>query len=189
MRAPELRFPVVAETAGVALHLTQRSRGRFACFARAADRLTYLDYAARAAEESGCVIHAYALLDNHAHLLLTPSHDGAASRLARGLSARFARHLGEDGVEAALDAAHHLQPVRSKSHLLRAMRYIEENPVRAKLARRPEDWPWSSYRANALGEFDALVTPHPLYYALGRSAGERQRAYRRRFAERERKIS
>jgi putative transposase len=57
------------------------------------------------------------------------------------------------------------------------MRYIEENPVRAGLAPSPGAWRWSSWRANALGEHDAIVTPHPYYYALGRSTAERQAAY------------
>jgi len=179
MHTPGLRFPLVAESPGVALHISQRSRGRFACFSRVADRLAYLDYAGRCADDASCAIHAYALLDNHAHLLVTPGRAGGGSRMMEALGRRFARHLGEEGAEASLEPTHHLQPIRAPSHLLRAMRYIEENPVRARLARRPGDWPWSSFRANALGEFDAIVTPHPLYFALGRNAAERQSAYRK----------
>jgi putative transposase len=62
------------------------------------------------------------------------------------------------------------------------MRYIEENPVRAGLAAQPGAYPWSSYRANALGEESALVTPHPHYYSLGRSSDARRAAYAALFA-------
>jgi putative transposase len=59
------------------------------------------------------------------------------------------------------------------------MRYIELNPVGAHIVERPESYRWSSYRANALGYTDPIVTPHPLYYALGRSPEARQAAYAR----------
>jgi putative transposase len=57
------------------------------------------------------------------------------------------------------------------------MRYIELNPVRAAIVDQPGDYRWSSYRANALGHDDPVVTPHPLYYALGRTPQTRRRAY------------
>ena len=61
------------------------------------------------------------------------------------------------------------------------MRYIESNPVRARLVAAPGEFRWSSFRANALGHDDALVTPHSCYYALGRSAESRRAAYRALF--------
>ena len=117
-------------------------------------------------EASGCVLHAYALMASHAHLLLTPLRADGATRLARCLRA------------SDLDAS----PVIARRYLLACMRYIELNPVRAGLARHPAHFRWSSYRANALGEPDALVTPHAAYCALGRSAAERHAAYRRGFS-------
>jgi putative transposase len=100
------------------------------------------------------------------------------------IAACYARHLAtayghEDSVwEEPYDAS----PVHARAHLLACMRYIEENPVRAGLAARPGEYPWSSYRANALGEDDALLTPHPHYYSLGRSPDERRAAYAALFA-------
>lgn len=175
------RFPH-AEAAGVALHLTQRSRARFACFSGAHDRRAYLGWLGAYAAREGCALHAYALLDNHAHLLVTPARDGAATRLMRALSVRYARHLREEGeFEARWEEGFDVEPVRARRHLLACMRYIEHNPVRARLARVPGDYAWSSYRANALGQENSLLTPHPLYYALGRDAAERQAAYRASF--------
>ena len=121
-----------------------------------------------AVEAAGCVVHAYALMATHLHLLLTPLRADGASALAR--------RLGAD----ALDAS----PVIARRYLLACMRYIELNPVRAGLVRHPADFRGSSYRANALGEPDALVTPHAAYCALGRSAEERRAAYRAGFRSR-----
>ena len=116
----------------------------------------------------GCPLHAYAFMGPHLHLLLTPTCAGGATALAWALGA------------PAFDAT----PVYSRRYVLACMRYIELNPVRAGLVRVPAQYRWSSYRANALGEDDALVTPHALYCALGRSPAERQAAYRRSFARR-----
>jgi putative transposase len=175
------RFPR-AESAGVALHLTQRSRARFACFSSARDRRAYLAMLGEHAAQESCALHAYALLDNHVHLLATPARSGAATRMMRALAARYARHLREEeGLEARWDEGFEAEPVRARRHLLACMRYIELNPVRARLAREPAGYAWSSHRANALGADDPLLTPHPLYYALGRDPAARQAAYRALF--------
>jgi hypothetical protein len=99
------------------------------------------------------------------HLLLTPARAGGASA------------LGELAGAAGFDAS----PVTARRYLLACMRYIELNPVRAGLVRHPADFRGSSYRANALGEADVLVTPHAVYCALGRDAEARRAAYRAGF--------
>ncbi|MDH4093763.1 MAG: hypothetical protein OEV81_03155 [Betaproteobacteria bacterium] len=121
-----------------------------------------------ALQAADCVVHAYALMATHAHLLLTPLCADGASALARRLGA------------SDLDAS----PVLARRYLLACMRYIELNPVRAGLVRHPADFRWSSYRANALGEPDTLVTPHAAYCALGRNAEARRAAYRASFRSR-----
>jgi len=99
-----------------------------------------------------------------------------AERYARYLAAAYGH--GDPVWEEAYDAS----PVQARKHLLACMRYIEENPVHAGLAAHPRGYPWSSYRANALGEDDAVLTPHPHYCSLGRSRGERCAAYAALFA-------
>jgi putative transposase len=121
-----------------------------------------------AVRASRCAVHAYALMATHVHLLLTPLCADGASALAR--------HLGAIDLDAS--------PVLARRYLLACMRYIELNPVRAGLVRHPAEFRRSSYRANALGEPDALVTPHAAYCALGRSAEERRAAYRASFRSR-----
>jgi putative transposase len=178
---PRLACP---EEAHATLHVVQRARERRACFSCARDRTAYLDALRRCAEGEECDIHAYALMGNHVHLLVTFARAAGAARLMPAIAAGYACHLAaayghEDSVwEEAYDAS----PVHARRHLLACMRYIEENPVRAGLTTQPGEYPWSSYRANALGEDDALLTPHPHYYSLARSPGARRAAYAALFA-------
>jgi len=175
--------PAFPEQPGVALHLTQRARGGAASFLRERDRLAYQRALREAAARCECAVHAYVVMGNHAHLLVTPARAGSAARLVATLLDRYRGHLAEsyeyDGAQWAepVDAS----SVHARRHLLSCMRYIEENPVRARIAARPQAYRWSSFRANALGEVDALVTPHPVYYALGRTPEARREAYRAMF--------
>ena len=171
------------KTPGHTLHLAQRGGGRAACFSCAQDRAAYLEGLARHAAGSGCAVHAYVLMGNHVHLLLTPSRSDSVGSLLEGVGKDYARHLGEAYGHARplWDERVEIRPVFPRRYLLACMRYIELNPVRAGLAARPGDYRWSSFGANALCAADSLVTPHAFYYALGRSAAERQAAYRALF--------
>ena len=146
---------------GTTQHVIQRSRGP--CFSGAQDRLSFLDLLCTFAPHYQCAVHAYVLMANHVHLLVT-SPDSIG---------------GIDLAHALADVELEMRPVYARRYLLACMRYIELNPVRARIVDRPADYRWSSYRANALGYTDPIVTPHPLYYALGRSPEARQTAYAR----------
>ncbi|HEY6240101.1 MAG TPA: transposase [Burkholderiales bacterium] len=162
----------------------QRGRARSACFSCAADRTAYLRALRECAESERCAVHAYALMGNHVHLLLTPARSGGGARLMTAIAVRYARHLAEEyGHEGVVwEEPYDATPVHARRHLLATMRYVEENPVRAGLAAHPGAYPWSSYRANVLGGDDALITPHAHYYSLGRSPAERRAAYAALFA-------
>ena len=168
------------EIPGHTLHVIQRSRLHAECFFSSDDRAAYLGWLGDYARHTGCAVHAYVLMGNHVHLLLTPSRQGGVVSLMRLLGTRYARHvaetwqregpLWEDGFSAT--------PVHIHRYVLACMRYIELNPVRARMARNPEQFRWSSHRCNALGEENALLTPHAAYSVLGRGAAARQAAYR-----------
>ena len=145
-------------------HVIQRSRRE--CFPCLADRLAFLELLCTLAPHYECRVHAYALMANHVHLLITPSDSSGGADLADALRAGA---IGNPERE--------IRPVHARRYLLACMRYIELNPVSARIVDRPADYRWSSYRANALGYADPIVTPHPLYYSLGRSPETRRTAY------------
>jgi putative transposase len=178
---PRLACP---EEPRVALHVVQRGRERRACFSCARDRAVYLQVLRSCSGCEQCAVHAYALMGNHVHLLITSARAGAAARLLPAIASDYARHLvtAYGHADPVWEEAYDASPVHARRHLLGCMRYIEENPVRAGLARHPSEYRWSSYGCNALGEDDALVTPHPHYYSLGRSPVERHAAYAALFA-------
>jgi putative transposase len=173
---PRLACP---EEAHATLHVVQRGRARRPCFSCARDRAAYLDSLRECGVQEDCAIHAYALMGNHVHLLLTSARPGGPARLVPAVVARYARHLSaEYGYEEPVwEEPYDGSPVHARRHLLACMRYIEENPVGAGLAAVPAAWPWSSYRCNALGAGDRIVTPHPHYCSLGRSPEARRAAY------------
>jgi putative transposase len=173
---PRLACP---EEAHATLHVVQRARERRACFSCALDRIEYLEALRECASRAGCAVHAYALMGNHVHLLFTSERAAGPARLMPELAARYARYLSSEygHRDPVWEDPYDASPVHARRHLLACMRYIEENPVCAGLAGHPAAYAWSSYRCNALGEDNALVSPHPHYCALGRSPRERQAAY------------
>jgi len=169
---------------GIAWHIVQRGNDRQACFVDDADYLRYRQELGEAALKQGCELHAYVLMTNHVHLLVTPHEAGAASRMMQavgrryvgGFNARYRRTgtLWEGRFKSAL--------VDSADYLLTCYRYIELNPVRAGMAATPGDYRWSSHRRNAHGEQEPRITPHAEYLSLGADDSERQQAYRALFA-------
>jgi putative transposase len=168
---------------GVPAHVLQRGNNRQAVFFHDNDYRVYLDWLGTAAKEHDCAIHAYVLMTNHIHLLMTPREGEAISATLQAVGRRFVPYInhcyGRTGTlwEGRFKAS----AVQEEGYLLACSRYIELNPVRAGMVERPEDYPWSSYRANALGAGDPLITPHPLYLASGIDACARQAAYRSLF--------
>ncbi len=168
------------DLAGVPQHVVQRGNNRLPCFLDDDDRQRYLQCLRQALSRFDCRLHAYVLMGNHAHLLLTPGATGAMSRLmhtfARNYTGLFnARHgrtgtLWEGRFKSCL--------VDSGSYFLACSRYIELNPVRAWMVEQPRDYPWSSHRAHAGYREDPLLTPHPEFLALGHDRAARAAAYR-----------
>lgn len=164
---------------GVPVHIVQRGNNRQACFYGEQDRRFYLFHLQRLLGRTQCALHAFCLMTNHVHLLVTP-------RLANGC-ANLMKHLGQlhtqyvnrnHGRSGTLwEGRFRSCLVQSERYLLACYRYIELNPVRAGLARHPREYEWSSYRANADGKTDALITPHEEYLRLGAATIERRLAY------------
>jgi putative transposase len=161
------------------LHIIQRGNNRAACFYAQADYDLYLHYLGALSLELGCEVHAYVLMTNHVHLLLTPSQRESASLLMKRLGQRYVQHVNRTyGRSGTLwEGRFRSCIVAEESYLLRCYRYIEMNPVRAGMAADPRAYRWSSHRFNAGGARSGFLVAHPCYLELGASAAERRAAY------------
>ncbi len=173
-RQPRLVVP------GEPLHLMQRGNNRSPVFLAPEELKTYRALLQTATADAGCAIHAYVLMTNHVHLLVTPADASGAARLMKELSQGYARWFNRRHRRTGTlwEGRYRSAVIDSERYLLTCHRYIELNPVRAQMVSRPEDHAWSSVLCNAWGAEDALITPHPRYEALGATAEERQAAYR-----------
>ena len=165
---------------GVALHVIQRGNNRQACFQRDGDYLLYLLHLRELASKHGCAVHAYCLMTNHVHLLMTPPAEDALAALMRNLGQWYVQYVNRSyGRTGTLwDGRYRSCIAESAHYVLACHRYIELNPVRAGLVDGPGDYPWSSYRANAEGGEDPLPSAHPEYLGLGQDRITQRQAYR-----------
>lgn len=172
--------------AGVPLHVIQRGNNRSACFRSDADRRHFLEWLGMQARRHSVAVHAYVLMSNHVHLLMTPQQsDGAIGLVMKFLGQHYVQYFnrvyGRTG--SLWEGRFRSCLVDRETYLLTCHRYIEMNPVRAGMVARPDDYPWSSYRANALGQIDPLLSAHPVVAALGRTPDERHEAYKEMFQD------
>ena len=165
---------------GIPLHITQRGNNRLPCFFEEADYRYYLDLLENSAAATRCEIHAFVLMTNHIHLLITPRDPTGAAALMKTLGERYVRYVNRRHERSGTlwEGRYRSSPVDSNRYLLTCYRYIELNPVRANMVARPDDYRWSSHRANAYGIKNSLLIPHALYDALGVDAAARRQAYR-----------
>ena len=168
-------------------HVIQRGNNRQDIFRADEDYRFYLEKLSDAAKKHGCDIHAYVLMTNHVHLLVTPHKEDGIGKMMQMLGRYYVQYfnhcykrtgtLWEGRYKAAL--------IDSEQYLLTCMRYIELNPVRAQnMVNHPAEYPWSSYALNALGKENQLVKSHSEYLRLGATEQDRQSAYRQLFRAR-----
>lgn len=164
---------------GLIYHVINRGNNRQDVFHQPADFEAFLHALADLKERKPFELYGYCLMSNHFHLLLRPSGAASVSRIVQSLlvshTARYHRHFRSGG---------HVWQGRFKSpviqhdeHLLTVLRYIEANPLRARLVRSAENYPWSSYRAHGLGEANALVDRLLTYEELSPYPKVRQRRW------------
>lgn len=165
---------------GVALHIIQRGNDRQACFRSDSDYLLYLLHLRELASRHGCAVHAYCLMTNHVHLLMTPPTEDALSSLMRNLGQRYVQYFNRSyGRTGTLWEGRYRSCIAESAHyVLACYRYIELNPVRAGLVDNPGNYSWSSYSVNVEGRQDQLITAHPEYLGLGQDGDSRRQAYR-----------
>ena len=167
----------------VPLHVIQRGNNRAPCFFAEEDYHCYLHWLRVYLEKYQCALHAYVLMTNHVHLLVTPGKEGSASRLMQSLGRRYVQYINRQYKRSGTlwEGRFKASLVQAEADLLTCSRYIELNPVRAQMVRPPQDYRWSSYRRHALNEGGEWLTDHPVYSGLGATVATRIEAYQALF--------
>jgi putative transposase len=177
------RLPRVSPN-GIPVHIIQRGNNRQVCFVAEEDYAAYVGWLKEYARKYGVDIHAWVLMTNHVHLLCTPQHDGALSRMMQALGRRYVRYFNHEYRRTGTlwEGRYKSCLVEATEYLLVLYRYIELNPVRAEMVKDPAEYRWSSYQVNGLGKHSELCTPHQEFLALDRDPATRQKRYRALFA-------
>ena len=165
---------------GVAQHVIQRGVDRGVCFCDEYDREFYLATLSEVAGGHDCAVHAYVLMTNHVHLLITSRRAGGLSRLMQGLGRRYVRWFNDrHGRTGTLwEGRFRSCLVDTERYVLSCYRYIEMNPVRAHMTSDPLEYRWSSARGNAGPGEDPMLSPHESYASLSSDPATRRRRYR-----------
>jgi putative transposase len=165
---------------GVPWHIVQRGNNRCACFYAPADYEYYLSTLGEQAQKYGCAVHAYVMMTNHVHLLCTPQRDDSVAQLMKNLGQRYVQYVNRTHRRSGTlwEGRYRSCLTQSETYVMTCYKYIELNPVRAKMVLHPRDYRWSSYGANAEGKRDPILTPHSLYMRLGLNGAQREAAYR-----------
>ena len=168
------------DVAGMAQHLIQRGVDRTVCFAADEDRRFYLSALQKVANEHDCQIHAYVLMNNHVHMLVTGGQPGCISTMMQALGRRYVQYFNSryHRTGTLWEGRFKSSLVDSENYLLCCYRYIELNPVRAHMVPRAQDYSWSSVHANAFGKPDPVVSPHLVFLDLGKDLSSRLGSYR-----------
>ena len=160
--------------------MIQRGVNRCDIFRAPSDYECFLTIFRDAAREYETDVHTYVLMTNHFHCIVTPRVDGALSRTMKNLEQTYAGYFNRryERTGGLYNGRFKSFQIDTERYWFTCMRYVELNPTRAGMVTRPEDYRWSSYRFNAIGEPNDLIAPHPLYLALGNSANVRRQCWR-----------
>jgi|SRR5215204_1344955 len=170
---------------GLPQHVIQRGTNRSVLFVADPDYYFFRDCLRVACERHDCQLHAYVLMTNHVHLLMTPMTGSGIGDVMQSVCRRYVRRFNDtyQRTGTLCQGRYKATVVDTEQYLCACYRYVELNPVRAGIVAAPHEYRWSSYAANALGTTDPLVIPHERYDALGRDGRTRQAAYRALFGE------
>jgi putative transposase len=168
---------------GVPAHVMQRGHNRDAVFFNSEDYREYLKILKKVALHYSCQIHAYVLMTNHLHLLVTPVEKNSISLLFQSIGRLYVPYINKTYQRSGTlwEGRHKGNIIESEKYFMICMKYIELNPVRANMVTQVDDYPWSSYTANAMGIPNSIISPHPLYSSLAPNKRERFEVYRELF--------
>lgn len=168
---------------GFPYHLVQRGNNRQACFFEDENYWVFLRYMKEVLPRYGNSLHAYCLMTNHVHLLITPRDETSISSLMKVVSSRYATYINKKYSRTGTlwEGRHKSSAIDTEDYLLKCYRYIELNPVTAGMVASPEEYAWSSYHSNAWSKADTLLSPHEIYLRLGDKRSHRCDCYRELF--------
>lgn len=172
-RLPRLTLP------GYAHHVIQRGNNRQAIFVSKTDYQTLLDLLIENANKFDVAVHAYVLMSNHFHLLVTPQTPEGLPQMMQAVGRRYVRGFNnaQERSGTLWEGRYRSTLIQSERYLLACMAYIDLNPVRAGLVAQARDYPWSSFGHYTGQRVDKLITPHALLWELGNTPFAREAAY------------
>ena len=172
------RLPRLTVT-GYPHHVILRGNNRQAIFKTPSDYQRLLNLLEEHSRTQGVDIHAYVLMSNHVHLLLTPQQDQALPKMMQAVGRSYVQTFNKiHGRTGTLwEGRYRSTLIQTERYLLACMVYIDLNPVRAHMVEQPQDYPWSSYPHYTGRKTDRLITPHAMYWALGNTPFAREAAY------------
>ena len=164
----------------MSLHIVQRGHDRAPCFFDETDYTAYLVALGTYAARFSCAVHAFCLMTNHVHLLITPRDRVGCSLLMKHLAQRHAKRINarRQRTGSLWESRFHSGLVTSDEYAIACYRYIELNPLRACMVAHPSKYGWSSYNANVGAAPHSFVKPHPSFSALALQDSHRIAAYR-----------
>ena len=167
------------------LHIIHRGNNRQDIFESEEDMSRIKNDITLSLSKSKCHLHAYVIMTNHLHLLITPEDKAQLTTFMQSMANRYVRYFNAKHQRTGTlwEGRYKSCLVDSDHYLFTLHQYIEMNPIKADMVEDIEDYQWSSYRHNAMGEKDCLISEHPLYINLGKSSGQRCKKYRKMFRQ------
>ena len=165
----------------ISVHVIQRGNNRMDIFREHGDHRSFLAFLRWAAARYRVAIHAFVLMSNHFHLIVTPADAEGLPKTMQELGRRYVRYFNGkyDRIGTLWNDRYRGFLIGDERYWLTCLRYVEQNPVRARIVATPDDYRWSSYAAHAWGRSPEWLAPHPVYLGLGMTAQERQATYRK----------
>jgi putative transposase len=163
---------------GQAMHVMVRGNNRQTLFFSDEDRRVYLDWLKEAAKQFACSVHAFVLMPNHVHLLVTPSKADSLAKTMQSLGRRYAQYFNQQHHRSGtIWEGRFRSSLIDPSYFLRCQRYIELNPVRVGFESSPQDSTWSSYPSHTGQKVEPWLVDHESFWNLGNTPFERQMAW------------
>ncbi len=167
------------------LHIMHRGNNRQDIFRCEEDMLRIKEDIFYALEKSGCQLHAYVIMTNHLHLLITPENKEQLAVFMQMMANKYVRYFNSkyERTGTIWEGRYKSCLVDSEQYLFTLYKYIEMNPVKANIVKSLDDYKWSSYAYNALGQEDRLISEHLSYQQLGKTVKVRCKKYQSLFSE------